>query len=337
MMGAQQGAWVASAWDESAQGWHRNAALIRTWLRDATAEMLAAAQIAPGARVLDVAAGAGDQTLDIAQRVGALGTVLATDISPGILALAQDTVRAAGFSQVQTRVADAQALGLAGADFDAAVFRLGLMFCPSPLRALKEIRQALRPQGGLSALVFSHPAANPCLAILARTAQRHAGLPAGDPFAPGSLMSLGKPGLLAQWLREAGFTDIEVRPVSAPFSLPSAQDYIAFVRTSASPIIEMLKALPASAQQDAWDDMTCQLEAFSTARGWEGPNELLLCSAATTPAARRSASARRPGRRPPSRPAGSAPRAAAPRSPTASPTPARRRTPRPGSYGSHGW
>jgi ubiquinone/menaquinone biosynthesis C-methylase UbiE len=270
---------LAHAWDAAAQGWHRNAVIIRAWLRDATAEMLDAAGIAPGARVLDVAAGAGDQTLDIARRVGASGHVLATDISPGILALAQDAVRGAGLSRVHTRVADAQALGLAGADFDAAVCRLGLMFCPSPLQALQEIRQALRPRGRFSALVFSHPAANPCLVTLARIAQRHAGTPAGDPFAPGSLMSLGRPGLLAQLLQDAGFTDIAVRPVSAPFRLPSANDYVEFVRTSASPVMQMLKALPERARIDAWNDMTSQLETYSTTGGWEGPNELLLCSA----------------------------------------------------------
>jgi len=267
-------------WDEAAQGWNRHTTAIHAWLQDATTEMLDSAGIASGARVLDVAAGAGDQTLDIAHRVGATGEVLATDISGAILALAQNKLRTAGFSQVRTQVADAQALGLAGAHFDAAVCRLGLMFCTSPLLALQEIRQALRPQGRFSALVFSSPQANPCIAILARTAQRHAGVAAGDPFAPGTLMSLGKPGLLALQLEKAGFADIDVRPVSAPFRLPTGKDYLEFVRTSASPIIEILKPLSTSAQAAAWEDMAHQLESFSTATGWEGPNELLLCSAA---------------------------------------------------------
>ncbi len=280
MMAPQLTSTKPHPWDEAAQGWNRHAPTIHAWLQDATTEMLDSAGVASGARVLDVAAGAGDQTLDIADRVGATGEVLATDISGAILALAQDKLRAAGFSQVRTRVADAQALGLAGAHFDAAVCRLGLMFCTSPLRALQEIRQALRPQGRLAALVFSSPQANPCIAILARTAQRHAGLPAGDPFAPGSLMSLGKPGLLALLLEEAGFTDINVRPISAPFRLPTGKDYLEFVRTSASPIIEMLKTLSVSAQTAAWDDMARQLDSYSTTQGWEGPNELLLCSAA---------------------------------------------------------
>jgi len=280
MMAAHPTSTGPHPWDVAAQGWNRHATAIHAWLQDATAQMLDSAGVVSGARVLDVAAGAGDQTLEIAHRVGKTGEVMATDISGAILALAQDNLRAAGFSQVRTRVADAQALGLVGGHFDAAVCRLGLMFCPSPLLALQEIRQALRPQGRLGALVFSSPQTNPCIAILARTAQRHAGLPAGDPFAPGSLMSLGNPGLLAMLLEKAGFTDIDVRPVSAPFHLPAGKDYLEFVRTSASPIIEMLKTISASAQAAAWDDMERQLKPFSTTTGWDGPNELLLCSAA---------------------------------------------------------
>ena len=241
--------------------------------------MLDAARLTRGARVLDIAAGAGDQTLGIARHVGPSGAVLATDISPRILALAQDRLRAAGITTAATRIADAQTLDLAGANFDAAVCRLGLMFCTSPLQALQGARVALRPGGRFSALVFSHPQANPCLVILARTAQRHAGVPAPDPFEPGTLMSLGQPGVMPRLLHEAGFIDIAVQPIAAPFVLPSVQHYIEFVRSSASPVMQLLKALPPAAQAAAWDEMTEQLQVFSTAQGWVGPNELLLCSA----------------------------------------------------------
>ena len=266
-------------WDKAAEGWSSHSAIIRAWLAEATAEMLAAARIGPGARVLDIAAGAGDQTLDIARLVGPQGRVLATDISPAILALAQANARAAGLAQVDARLADAQALGLAGADFDAAVCRLGLMFCTAPLAALAEARAALKPGGRISALVFSQPQRNPCLAIMMSIAVRHAGLPAKPPFEPGTLMSLGQPGLLERLLRETGFVDITVHPVSAPFRLPSSRHYIDFVRSAGTPIMQMLAPLPAAAQSAAWDDMAAQLNVFNTATGWEGPNELLLGAA----------------------------------------------------------
>jgi SAM-dependent methyltransferase len=276
-------------WDAAAAGWNHHAALIHDWLHDVTQTMLDEAQIGPGARVLDIAAGAGDQTLAIARRIGSEGWVLATDVSPGILALAQKNAQAAGLTQVSTQVADAQSLGLAGTNCDAAVCRLGLMFCRSPLAALREIRAALRPQGRFTALVFGSPERNPCLTITLATARKHAGLAnvsltkLTSAFEPGTLMSLGKPGLLKGLLQTAGFVDGAVHPVSAPFRAPSAAHYVDFLRSSASPIIEILAPLSALAKQAAWSDITEQLSVFSTPSGWLGPNELLLCTTATPP------------------------------------------------------
>jgi SAM-dependent methyltransferase len=266
-------------WDKAAAGWNGHAVAIHEWLSDATAAMLAAARIKPGARVLDIAAGAGDQTLEIARRVGATGHVLATDVSAAILALARVNARAAGLQHIDTRVADAQALGLEGAGFDAAVSRLGLMFCEAPLQALREARAALKPGGRFSALVFSQPRRNPCLGVLMSTALRHAGLPPRSPYAAGALMSLGEPGLLARLLHTAGFVDIEMRTMAAPFRWPTSRHYVDFVRTSGTPIMEILAPLPLPAQRAAWDDMAVQLNVFDTPGGWVGPNELLLCAA----------------------------------------------------------
>ncbi|MEO5772477.1 MAG: class I SAM-dependent methyltransferase [Burkholderiaceae bacterium] len=270
---------AAVAWDDAAQGWDGHSALIRDWLREATAAMLDAAAIAPGARVLDVAAGAGDQTLDVAQRVGTQGQVLVTDISPGILERAAHKLDAAGWRNVRTLQADAQALGLAGANCDAAVCRLGLMFCASPLRALQSIHLALAPGARLSGLVFAGPEANPCIAITMQTALRHAGATARNPFEPGSLLSLGRPGLLPALLHEAGFERIEVRPLSAPFVTPRCADYVAFVRSAGSPVRELLKSLDAPARERAWAEIEQRLDIFSTPGGWSGPNQLLLFAA----------------------------------------------------------
>ena len=68
-------------WQAAARAWNDWGPLLRDWLGPATDIMLDMAAIGPGHRVLDVAAGAGDQTLQAAERVGPSGHVLATDIS----------------------------------------------------------------------------------------------------------------------------------------------------------------------------------------------------------------------------------------------------------------
>ena len=57
-------------WQEAAAAWDRWGPTLENWLGPATEAMLDAAGVRPGARVLDVAAGAGGQTLAAARRVG---------------------------------------------------------------------------------------------------------------------------------------------------------------------------------------------------------------------------------------------------------------------------
>jgi SAM-dependent methyltransferase len=263
-------------WERAAPGWNDHTPQIRAWLRTATDAMLEMAGVKQGSRVLDVAAGAGDQTLDIAERVGPEGYVLAVDLSQAILDLANANARKAGYRNVETRVADGEHLQLDEATFDAAVCRLGLMFLRDPLQGLREMRRALKSGGGICTMVFSRPEANPCITTLMSTALKHAGLPPRDPFLPGGLLSLGKPGLLDEMFRSAGFSDVATTRIDAPFRLPSAEDYLEFVRASASPIQQILGKLGGAGRNAAWREMEERLKVFETASGWEGPNELLL-------------------------------------------------------------
>lgn len=263
-------------WEKAAPGWNEHAPQIHAWLRTASDAMLAMAGVGPGGRVLDVAAGAGDQTLDIAERVGPQGSVLATDLSPAILAYAKANALRAGHANVEILAVDAECLELKEQSFDAAVCRLGLMFFPDPLEALKRVHCALKPGGRLCAMVFSTPEANPCVAILMATAREFAGSPPRDPFSPGSLFSLGKPGLSDALFKSAGFSDVATTKLQAPFRLPSAAAYLDFIRSSAGPIQQMLAPLDAARQAAAWGAMEARLQKFATADGWEGPNELLL-------------------------------------------------------------
>lgn len=267
---------VREQWDRSAEGWNDHTSEIRAWLRQASDAMLDMAGIVPGASVLDVAAGAGDQTLDIAQRIGPQGHVLATDLSPGILALAQKNARQAGFHNVQTLAADGEDLQVEPASFDAVVCRLGLMFFPDPMQGLHGMRLALRPGGRICTMVFSRPESNPCIGILMSTALRYAGLPARDPFQPGGLLSLGKPGLADELFRAAGFQNVATTALDAPFRLPTARHYLNFIRSSASPIQQILGHLAPDVTAAAWAEMEDRLTVFKTANGWVGPNELLL-------------------------------------------------------------
>lgn len=267
---------AAHQWDQAAAGWHRHSGLIRHWLRDATDAMLRMARIEPGMRVLDVAAGAGDQTRDIAERVGPTGAVVASDLSAAILRHVDTQAAASGAARIETRVADGEALPFQDGAFDAVVCRLGLMLFAHPARGVQEMRRVLRPGGWACAIVFSRPERNPCITTLMRSALHHAGMPPRDPFQPGGLLSLGRPGHLDALFRDAGLHDVATTALEAPFALRSVDEYVEFVKDAGGPVRALLASLDTPASEAAWADIKSQLHAFDVEGGWCGPNELLL-------------------------------------------------------------
>src|SRR5579864_5827189 len=111
----------------AAEGWRRGAAARADFLAALTQAMLDLADVAPGGRVLDVGAGAGEQSLIAAERAGPDGLVLATDISGAMLALLWETARELGIRTIRTQVVDARDLDVESDSFDAAICRNALM------------------------------------------------------------------------------------------------------------------------------------------------------------------------------------------------------------------
>lgn len=267
---------VRVQWEAAADGWDAHSPALQAWLSSPTRTMLDAAGIVAGHNVLDIAAGAGDQTLMLAARVGGHGHILATDLSPKLIEKLRANAERAGLPMVEARAADAQIpLGVADA-FDAAVCRLGLMLMPEPSSCLSAVHTALKKGGRFSAMVFAGPEENPCIRILMATALRHAGLPARDPHAPGGLLSLGRSGHLDHLFETAGFREVATFRIEAPFRLPSVDAYIAFLQAAAAPVMAVLSRFEPAVREAAWLDMRDQLSAFDEPNGWAGPNTLLV-------------------------------------------------------------
>src|SRR5688572_10537452 len=143
-------------WQAAAEAWHRWGPTLTAWLGPSTEIMLDMAGVGPGSRVLDVAAGAGEQTLVAARRAGPDGYVLATDISENILEFAASEARAAGLTNVETRVMDGENLdGLDEASFDAVISRVGLIYFPDQQKALTGMLRVLKPGGRIGPIVYS--------------------------------------------------------------------------------------------------------------------------------------------------------------------------------------
>lgn len=263
-------------WETAADAWHRWGPTLRSWLGTATARMLDLADVVSGCRVLDVAAGAGDQTLQTAMRVGPGGTVLATDISPAILAFAAAEAKRGGHANVATRAMDGENLELPDASFDAVISRVGLIYFPDQQRALAEMRRVLVPGGRVAAIVYSSPDKNGFFSLPVSIVRRHAKLGPPLPGQPGPF-SLGGPGVIEEAFVRAGFRDVKAERVAAPLRMASAADCLRFEKESFGALHQMLSSLDDAGRDAAWTEVGSALRDFERDdEGFVGPCELVV-------------------------------------------------------------
>jgi SAM-dependent methyltransferase len=238
--------------------------------------MLDMAGIGEGNRVLDVAAGAGEQTLAAARRVGPGGYVLATDISPSILDFAARSAGESGLAQVATRELDGERLEqLAEGSFDAAISRVGLIYFPDRQKALRGMRHAVREGGKVAAIVYSSADNNGFFSRPVSVIRRRANLPPPLPEQPGPF-SLGTEDVLQRAFEEAGLRDVQVRTAKAPLELASSQECLQFEKESFGALHQMLSGLDENEQEAAWSEVAEELSSFDQTAGFSGPCELLV-------------------------------------------------------------
>jgi SAM-dependent methyltransferase len=265
-------------WEDAAAAWHRWGELLERWLGEATDRMLDATGVTTDGHVLDVAAGAGGQTIAAARRVGTGGRVLATDISPTILTYAAKAAAEAGLTNVETLEADGEALQGIGAGFDAVISRVGLIYFPDQHRALTAMRGVLRDGGRVGAIVYSTAERNQFFSLPVSIIRNRAQLAGPQPGQPGPF-SLGDPDVLEAKLSAAGFRDVTVETLPAPLHLPSAADCVQFERDSFGALHQMLAGLVEAERGEVWQEIEAALEQFDTPEGFVCPCELHIVAA----------------------------------------------------------
>jgi len=263
-------------WNTAAEAWHRWGPVLSRWLGPATETMLDMCEITHGSRVLDVAAGAGEQTLAVARRIGDSGQVLATDISPEILQFAASSAKLAGLNNVQTQVIDGENLAeLEATPFDAVISRVGLIYFPDQQKALAGMKQQLRPDGKVAAMVYATAESNPFFSIPVSIIRRRANLPAPLLGQPGPF-SLGAEGKLAEVFAQAGFRNIKVESINAPLRMSSTAECLQFEQESFGALHQMLSGLSGAEQDEAWCEIEEALSQFEKDGQFEGPCEMLV-------------------------------------------------------------
>jgi ubiquinone/menaquinone biosynthesis C-methylase UbiE len=184
------------------------------------AELVAAAALRRGERVLDVACGTGIVARLAADQVAPDGTVSGLDINPAMLSVARSVAESSGRS-IKWYESSAEAMPLPDASFDVVFCQLGLMFIPDQASAVRELRRVLVP-GGRALLSTARP--NALFDAMDEAMARHIGAEAAA-FVR-QVFSLPDPAWHERVLREAGFRDIRTRIERKLTALPPARDFL---------------------------------------------------------------------------------------------------------------
>jgi len=265
-------------WNSAAEAWDRWGTLLSRWLGPATETMLDMTGVAEGSRVLDVAAGAGEQSITAGRRVGSSGQVLATDLSPTILEYAKRTAHLAGLDNVATHAIDGERLDeLDAGPFDAVISRVGLIYFPDQQKALRGMYNKLRDGGKVGAMVYSTAECNGFFSVPVSIIRRRAALPPPLPGQPGPF-SLGQPEVLEKALSDAGFKDIHIEKMDAPVRVATASECMQFEQESFGALHQMLGGLSDAEKDEAWEEIEQALQQFENGQQFEGPCEMLIAA-----------------------------------------------------------
>lgn len=220
--GDNQAEEVLREWRENASYWQKHSDAIRTMFQPITQALIDDAGIVAGQSILDVAGGSGEPSLTISKRVGPTGSVICTDVVAEMVNLAQSEARQKGLTNIEFRQCAADALPFENDSFDVVVCRLGAMFFPDPLAAMREMLRVAQSPGVIALAVWGKSELNPFFSLSTDALERQLGASApADRDAPGAFR-FAEPGSLARILQQAGAIEVRERllefQIVAPFT-----------------------------------------------------------------------------------------------------------------------
>lgn len=267
-------------WRESAVYWQKHADTIRTMFAPVTQALIEDAQIIEGAEVLDVAGGAGEPSLTIAETVGPSGAVTYTDVAPEMVAAAQAEAHRRGLTKVLFRQCAADSLPFENHSFDAVVSRMGIMFFPDPLAALREMLRVTKREGVISLAVWGQSELNPFFHAISNVVTRHCEVAAeSDPNAPGAFR-FAEPGSLAPIVAEAGAVDIKERVLKFDIAAPISVEQFWEMRSEMSETLrEKLATLSPSQLDLLAKEAQQEVSEFFSNSGMSIPAQMIIVTA----------------------------------------------------------
>jgi ubiquinone/menaquinone biosynthesis C-methylase UbiE len=267
---------VVEAWRESAQYWAKHSDMIRIMFMPLTRALIEHAGIHEGQSVLDVAGGAGEPSLTIAEVVGPTGSVTCTDAVDEMVETARSKAQRRGITNVQFRQCMADALPFPSDSFDVTVCRLGAMFFPDPVAGIREMLRVTKPNGSLALAVWHKSELNPFCHVITGIIDRHINPGAVDPDAPNAFR-FAEPGKLAGVMTEAGASNVKEQVVKFNMEAPISPLQFWTMRSQTSDTLrEKLAKLTADKQAQITSEIEQAVQEFFPSNQMRFPAQMIV-------------------------------------------------------------
>lgn len=258
-------------WDEMADGWERRLDYIWEASRPVGEWMVTKLDPQPGQTVLDLAAGPGQTGFVAARIIGDKGKLICADFAPEMIDVARRQAKKLGLSNVEFRVMDAEKMDLADDSVDGVLCRWGFMLMIDPAAAFIQTRRVLQAGGRLAFSVWGPPAENPWATLPGMVMVQLGKLEMPAPDAPGGLFSLGERARIEELVRGAGFTEVEIEPMTVTWRYSDFEELWGFINDLAGAIAQVLRTLDEKDLNQVREALRTQAEPFRSEDGYAFP------------------------------------------------------------------
>ncbi len=269
---------MLDSWRETAQYWTKYSDTIARMFGPLTKALIDLAGIREGQSVLDVAGGAGEPSLTIAEVVGPTGSVTCTDAVAQMVEAAQKEAIRRGIKNVHFKQCTADSLPFSDNSFDVVVSRLGVMLFPDPLAAIREMLRVVKPGGSLAFAVWHKSDLNPFCYLVSGVMDQHVKAVPDDPDAPNAFR-FAEPGKLVDVMKRAGAIELREEIVSFDLEAPlSPLEFWKMRSITSDTLREKLAQLPDAERTQIATEIQQAVAPFFPDNRMKFPTKMLLAT-----------------------------------------------------------
>lgn len=253
-------------WDKAAEFYE---ASWKKQLKPAQDRLLDLAALKPGEKVIETACGTGLITSRVARAVGSGGEVMATDLSDGMIKIAESLAKKKKISNTNFRRMDAEQLDFKNNGYDVALCGLGLMYVPDPVRALKEMYRVLSP-GGRAVVAIWGERKNCGWAEIFPVVDKHVASDVCPLF-----FQQGTSNTLEHSLAAAGFADISLERLSVKLHFDSAEEAL-MAAFAGGPVALAYQKFDDRIRGQAHEEYLSSITPFQNKSAYDIPGEFVI-------------------------------------------------------------